>query len=239
MAIQLPHEVAMFLNFCGVPYPDINEDHVRELAGYVRTFAGDVRDAHSSATDAVKDMAAVYAGSSYQQLLSTWGGMSRDNMEILDNACGVVAAALEVAAEVITAVKTAVLAGLAALATSYATAMAASVATAGFSAALGEAFRTAARRLCKAMLETLVVYIGAEVVSKAVEPLEDVVAGMLNRFAHAVLGVPAPATPELRVEPEEVQHYAGAIEKFGDRMIGHVTDLADKLATLDFSTQAG
>ena len=31
MAIEIPHDVALFLNYIGVPYPDINEDQVRAL----------------------------------------------------------------------------------------------------------------------------------------------------------------------------------------------------------------
>jgi hypothetical protein len=67
MPIEMPHEVALFLNFCGVPYPDINEDDVRRLGEHVREFAGNVQQTHQSATRAVKDMGSVYSGYSYEQ----------------------------------------------------------------------------------------------------------------------------------------------------------------------------
>src|SRR5947208_3277313 len=110
MAIEIPHEVALFLNFCGIPYPDINEDQVHDLARHVRTFATNVRNTHESATGVINDMGSVYQGYSYSQLVSVWAAMSATHMNELDGACKVVAGALDVTAEVIRAVKIALLA---------------------------------------------------------------------------------------------------------------------------------
>ncbi|NUP26806.1 MAG: hypothetical protein HOQ44_08950, partial [Nocardia sp.] len=109
MAIEIPHEVAAFLNFIGVPYPDINEDQVRELAGHVRTFADEVSGTHSAATGAIGEMGSVYQGESYRALVASWANLSSSHMEKLDELCRGVARALEIASDVIAAVKVAVL----------------------------------------------------------------------------------------------------------------------------------
>ncbi|MFF0454382.1 hypothetical protein [Nocardia africana] len=61
MAVEIPHDVALFLNYAGVPYPDINEDQVRALGTHVRNFANGVADTHDTATGVITDMRNVYS----------------------------------------------------------------------------------------------------------------------------------------------------------------------------------
>ncbi|MDO3648215.1 hypothetical protein [Nocardia mangyaensis] len=242
MAIQIPSEVALFLNFLGFPYPDINEDHVRELADQVRAFAEKVQNTHTEATGVVKDMGSVYSGYSYEQLVTVWAHMSATNMADLDQACTVVATALDAAAVVIVSVKVAVLTELAALAVAYATAMSASVATSGLSAAMGPAITAAARRLLVAMEQTLLSYLLAEVIVRAVEPLEDTVARVVNGFAYEstrrALGVPlAPEhAPTLHIDPDEVLRYAQVLDDHASDLTRHAEDFANNIVDLDFTT---
>ncbi|WP_306360041.1 hypothetical protein [Nocardia sp. CC227C] len=245
MAIQIPSEVALFLNFLGFPYPDINEDHVRELADQVRTFAEKVRDTHTAATGAINDMGSVYSGYSYEQLVTTWARMSATNMADLDQACTVVATALDAAAVVIVTVKVAVLTELAALAVAYATAMSAAVATSGLSATMTPAIAAAARRLLVAMEQTLLSYLLAEVIARAVEPLEETVARVVNGFAYEsarrALGVPSDAGQEqtLRIDPDEVLRYAQVLDDHAADITRHAQDFANNVADLDFTTPDG
>ncbi|WP_282783905.1 MULTISPECIES: hypothetical protein [unclassified Nocardia] len=242
MAIQIPSEVALFLNFLGYPYPDINEDHVRELADQVRTFAEKVRNTHTAATGTINEMGSVYSGYSYEQLVTTWARMSATNMADLDQACTVVATALDAAAVVIVSVKIAVLTELAALAVAYATAMSAAVATSGLSATMGPAIAAAARRLLVAMEQTLLSYLLAEVIGRAVEPLEETVARVVNGFAYEsarrALGVPSEAGPAqtLRIDPDEVLRYAKVLDDHAADITRHAQDFANNVADLDFTT---
>lgn len=242
MAIEIPHEVALFLNFAGVPYPDINEDHVRELAGHVRGFAASVQGTHTSATTAITDMNAVYSGYSYEQLVASWARMSADHLAGLDQACATVAAALDVTAGVITTTKIAVLSELAAMAASYATAMAATVATSGLSTVLGQVILAAARKIVQVMEQMILAYILSEVVMKAIEPLEHLVdemlQGVLYNAAADVLGVgPGTSTAlPLYIEPDEVRRYAGLLDQYADDMITHANDFADNVGKLTFVT---
>ncbi|MFE7744978.1 hypothetical protein [Nocardia sp. NPDC057455] len=236
MAIDIPSEVALFLNICGVPYPDINEDDVRALAEHVRTFAAQVQDTHDSATGVIDQMGAFYSGESYQQLVATWATMSSTHMRQLGSACEVVGQALEVAATVITAVKVAVLAELAALAVAYASIMV--TPPLAPSAPLVVA---AARRLCEQMSQYLIGYIIAEVIGKAIEPLEqaidDMVKGIVYDATRDALDIPSSGKPPpLRIDPDAVQHFAKVLDDHADDIMRHAATFAENVSTLDFTT---
>ncbi|WP_330232508.1 hypothetical protein OHA40_08460 [Nocardia sp. NBC_00508] len=239
MAIDLPHEVAFFLNLCGIPYPDINEDDVRALARHVSTFASQVRDTHDSATGVLDDMGAVYSGESYEQLVASWGSMNSTHMEQLQNACKVVEQALYAAATVITVVKVAVLAELAALAAAYMSMMV--TPPLAPSAPLVAA---AARRICHQMQECLIGYIAAEVIGRAIEPLEhaidDMIKGIVYDTTRHALGVPAPSNDPkpLYVEPDEVHRFAKLLDDHADDIMQHAATFAENVSTLDFTTPA-
>lgn len=236
MAINIPSEVALFLNLCGIPYPDINEDDVRALAGHVRTFAAQVRDTHDSATGVIDQMGAFYSGESYQQLVATWAGMSASHMQQLDSACKIVGQALDAAATVITVVKVAVLAELAALAAAYASMMI--TPPLAPSAPLVAA---AARRLCEEMAQYLIGYIVAEVIGKAIEPLEkaidDMVKGIVYDATRDALDIPSSGRPApLRIDPDAVQHFAKVLDDHADDIMRHAATFAENVSTLDFTT---
>ncbi|WP_157129547.1 WXG100-like domain-containing protein [Nocardia amamiensis] len=240
MPIEIPHEVVVFLNFVGVPYPDINEDDVRSLGEHVRCFAANVQDTHESATGVIKDMGSIYSGYSYEELVATWARMSATNMTELDEGCKVVARALDIAADVITAVKVAVLAELAALAVSYAAILATPAGPAA-----GPAIATAARRICDQMQQNLVGYLLAEVIGKAIEPFEDAIEKMIHGFVYGAasnaLGVPpsdsSSALP-LYIEPDEVMRYARILDDHADEMMRHAENFATNVGKLDFTTRS-
>ncbi|MBF6300556.1 hypothetical protein IU459_23855 [Nocardia amamiensis] len=239
MAIDLPHEVAFFLNLCGIPYPDINEDDVRALARHVRTFAAQVRDTHDSATGVIGDMGAVYSGESYDQLVASWARMSSTHMDRLEDACKVVEQALYAAATVITVVKVAVLAELAALAVAYT-----SIMVTPPLAPSAPLVAAAARRICHQMQECLIGYIAAEVIGRAIEPLEqaidDMIKGIVYDATRHALGVPAPSNEPkpLRIEPDEVHRFAKLLDDHADDIMQHAATFADNVSTLDFTTPA-
>jgi uncharacterized protein YukE len=239
VAIELPSEVAFFLNVMGVPYPDVNEDDVRALAQHVRTFSDSVASTHAAATGTIKELGSAWSGESYEALVAAWARMSATNMADLDQACKVLATALSVAADVITAVKVAVLAELAALAASYAVVLV----TPG-AGAFTVAVREVTRRLCNGMEEMLLGYIAAEVISKAIEPLEDTINRFINGTvydaAQHALGVPPMGgNPQpLYIEPDEVVHYANMLDDLADDILKHAETFADNVAHLDFGSSS-
>lgn len=98
MSVELPGEVAWFLNLIGVPWPNVDEDQVRVFAQHVRTFAENIDGTHQAASSTIRQMSAAYQGSSYEQLVASWARMSNDHMRELVDACHTVATALDVAA---------------------------------------------------------------------------------------------------------------------------------------------
>ncbi|MCC3326378.1 WXG100-like domain-containing protein [Nocardia abscessus] len=235
MAIDLPSEVVFFLNICGIPYPDIDEDDVRALAGYVRAFAQQVRETHDSATGVINQMGDFYSGESYQQLVATWAGMSATHMRQLDSACEIVGQALDAAATVITVVKVVVLAELAALAAAYT-----SILLTPPLAPSAPLVAAAARRLCEQMSQYLIGYIIAEVIGKAIEPLEqaieDMVKGVVYDATRDALDVPSSGrTPPLHIEPDAVQHFAKVLDDHADDILQHAATFAANVSTLDFT----
>ncbi|MEV6139373.1 hypothetical protein AB0L63_25645 [Nocardia sp. NPDC051990] len=154
MAVEIPPEVAEFLDCCGVRYPDIDEGDVRGLAVKVRTFAA---NAHGPGGDAI---------AAYERLAATWARSDGDHRAELDRVCAIIANALDAVAYVITVTKAVVLTELAALATTYA-AMAATPAA----RIAGPLVTTAAQRLCAQMERALIGYLVIEVIGRAVEPL--------------------------------------------------------------------
>ncbi|MFB7720134.1 hypothetical protein [Nocardia sp. NPDC056100] len=247
MSIEIPHEVALFLNFAGVPYPDIDEDQVRELAVHVGNFAAKVRASHEGATGVVQNMGTVWSGYSYEQLISVWARMSATHMVELDRACKVVSKALYIAADVIAAAKAAVLTELAAMASTYLAALAGTFATGGFSAIVAQALPAAARKLLSVMEQVLIAYILAEVLGKAIEPLgqviERMVGGTLHNLVADVLDLPPPPASSsalpMRIDPDEVLRYANVLDGYADQMLSHAEDFADKVGALDFTTAGG
>ncbi|WP_280245568.1 WXG100 family type VII secretion target [Nocardia abscessus] len=236
MAIDVPSEVALFLDICGIPYPDVHEDDVRALAGHVRTFAAQVQDTHDSATGVIDQMGAFYSGESYQQLVATWAKMSSTHMRQLESASEIVGQALAAAATVITVVKVAVLAELAALATSYTAIML--TPPLAPSAPLVSA---AARRLCEQMLHYLVGYIVAEVVGKAIEPLEQAIDDMVDGIVYdtardALVVPPSSGTRAVHIDSNEVQRFAKVLDDHADDIMQHAANFAENVAKLDFVT---
>lgn len=230
----IPSEVTHFLTLCGIAYPDIDENDVRALAGHVRTFAEQVRDTHESATGVIDQMGAFYSAESYRRLAATWSSMSADHIRRLDRACELADRALEGAATVITEVKAAVLAALAALAAAHASLMV--TPTLVSSAPLVVA---AARGLCAEMSRRLVGYIVAEVVGKAIRPLEqaidDMVRGIVYDATRDALDVPSSCghtTP--RIHPDAVQHFAKVLDDHADDIMRHAAAFAENVSTLDF-----
>ncbi|MGW1740607.1 WXG100-like domain-containing protein [Nocardia sp. NPDC001965] len=232
MSIHIPSEVVFFLQVCGIPYPDVDVDQVRELGQSVSEFAADVRESYEEATAALKDMQSVMSGNSYQTILVVWS-FDHGKMSELDTLFNITAKALDIAADVIEAFQIAVLIELAALAASFIANM--------FTPAgpvTGPLIAAAARQIAKSLAEALMWYIAAEVMMKAIQPL-------LEKFDHfirdtllppdAVLPDPG-SNQQVHLDPDEALRYIDLLEKRADEMLSHADKFGDKLDGFDFQT---
>ena len=252
MSIELPSEVAWFLNLIGVPWPNIDEDQVRAFAGHVRDFAGNIDSAHQAATSTVQQMGAAYSGRSYEQLVETWARMSNDHMTELVDACHVVADALGVAADAIVAAKAAAIAELAALAASFIADQAAAVATFGIAEAGLALIEEAGKKLMNALIQQLEMLIVGQVIEAAVTPLERVVeralGGLVFQGLASALGVPSGAGggvgggaggavgASFGIIPDELLGHANALQGHADTVAGHAATFATNVSSLNFGS---
>lgn len=239
MAIELPGPVIDFLNFIGVDFPRVNEDHVREFATHVRTFAANIEDTHTAATSTVQRMSGAYTGASYEALVERWSQMSSSHMQELIEICGTVATALDVAAGYIEGKKYEAIAQLGVMAAAFVADQAAAIATFGIAEAAEVAIVAGAKEITKFLEQELEQYIIGEIIEKAVTPLEGVVekavSGLMFGAASSVLGGGGGAVgASFGIHPDELAAHAAEFQGHSDAVAGHAQELAGKLSSLSF-----
>lgn len=235
MPIQLPPEVAAFLDFLGLTWPDVNENHVAEFAQHVREFARSVQGTHTDASGVITGLNSTFEGHTYRALVAKWAHISSTHMTELDEVCHLVANALDAAAVVITGIKYAAIAHLTALAASYIAAMAATVVSGGIPAATMLVLRTVVRRVIDEVEGAILAYILMEVVERAIVPMEEAVDRILNGWGYDVLADVLGVT-ELRMDPKEIENAAEKLDKFADTMIDHARRFDTNVSRLTFTT---
>jgi uncharacterized protein YukE len=239
VAIELPGPVIDFLNFIGVDFPRVNEDHVREFATHVRTFASNIEDTHTAATGTVQRMSGAYTGASYEALVARWSQMSSSHMQELIEICGTVATALDVAAGYIEGKKYEAIAQLGVMAAAFVADQAAAIATFGIAEAAEVAIVAGAKEVTKFLEQELEQYIIGEVIEKAVTPLEGVVEkavnGLMFSAASSVLGGGGGAVgASFGIHPDDLAAHAAEFKGHSDAVAGHAQELAGKLSSLSF-----
>jgi uncharacterized protein YukE len=240
VGVQLPSEVAWFLNIIGVAWPNIDEDQVRQFASHVRTFASNLSATHQAATSTLNQMGPSYTGASYTALLSAWQSRSAEHMTQLNNGCQVVGTALEAAADAIVVAKGAAIAELIALASAFAAEQAAAIETLGASEALAALTVLAARKCVNVLIEQLTFYVVAEVIEKAVAPLEGVVAKAVNGLVFegldAALGHPMAGSvgDSVHIDTEALTAYADTMRGHAEEMAEHAQTFSGALAGVRF-----
>lgn len=244
MSVELPSEVAWFLNIIGVPWPNVDEDQVRAFATHVRDFANNVENTHQAATSTIQQMGSAYTGRSYEQLVETWARMSNSHMTELIDACHVVADALDVAADGIVAAKVAAIAELVGLAASFVADQAAAVATFGIAEAGLALIEEAGRTLMDALMQQLEMMIVGQVIEAAVAPLEQVVeralGGLVFKGLESALGVPSggggAVGASFGVVPDQLLGHANALQGHANTVAGHAATLAANVSSLNFGS---
>lgn len=234
VGLVLPPDVGFFLNFLGIPWVNVDEDAVRQVAGHVRTFVSDMETTVGAASEQIRAMGTSYAGHSYQQLVASWAQMEGTHMAALGVGGHVLADGMDVAADVIFASKAVVIAELGALAT---TAVAALAMPGGV--ALEPVLAAAARKVTDALAKTLEQHVLGDILDKAITQFEDVIdqvvsgiKGLTYRTVSSVLAVDKSPTM-LRLNPDEVLSRAKALMAYGDEFVRHHTRFADNLASVN------
>jgi hypothetical protein len=240
MSIELPDQVVWLLNLIGVNWPNVDEDQVRLFGQHVRTFASNIDDTHQAASATINQMNEAYSGASYEQLMQTWGRMSKDHMNGLVDACHVAATALDGAADVIVGAKVAAIGELVALAASFVADQAAAVATFGAAEAAEALVVTAAKKVVNGLTQQLEQHILGEVIQKAVEPLERTVeramGGLVFKGVEDAVGVSGAdaAGSGFGIVPDALLGHATKLHSHADEVANHAQTFAHNVAGVSF-----
>jgi len=242
MAIELPDEVAQFLQFIGINWPMINEDKVREFGSHIRQFADNLRDAHEQAHSTIQQLGQAYQGASYEALLAKWSGTSTAHLNELVEACHVVADALDVAADVIVGLKVEAIAELVVMAASFIADQAAAVATLGIAEAAEALIVEAAEKLVDFLKQQVIQHIAAAVIGAAVGPLMEKVAAAVKGLAFEAVsaalgeggGGGSPGTG-FTIDTEAVKGHADVMRQHAETVRGHAQTFAAAAGNLSFT----
>lgn len=240
MAIELPSEVAQFLNFIGVPWINVNEDKVRDFATHVRQFATDLGDVHQDATATLKSLGTGYSGAAYEALMQMWADKSSTHLTELIDGCGVLAAALDAAADFIAAQKVACLAELAVMAVSFVADQAAAVLTFGLAEAAEALIVEGAEKLMEFAEQQIEQYIIGQVLEAALKPLmakmDGAVQGLLMSADQAGLGAAGiEVGPSFSVDLAHIGAHANQMRQHAQTVAGHTQTFTTNLRGLSFS----
>ena len=236
MAIDdLPPVVVNFLNLIGVDWPYIDEDAVWQFAGLVREFGAAVQRTHDDATTAVQGIAQAHKSLASQHMANGWAELSQRHVTEIVQACSVLAVALDSWGGYIVAQKAAAIVELEALAVAFVEDQAAAVETVGLAEAAVPVIIAAAKKVTKAVVETLVQYAVAEVIEKAAKPL-------FQKVKEATAGLDweqAPAPPVgvaqgFELDLEQLATHTGLMRAHAATMRGHASKLRAGIEALSF-----
>jgi type VII secretion system (Wss) protein ESAT-6 len=242
MAIELPSEVAKFLQFIGIDWPQINEDKVRDFGTHLREFASNLQDAHQQAAGTVRQLGQSYQGSGYEALMEKWASTSTQHLNELVDGCNVVAGALDVAADAIVAMKVAAIGELVAMAVSFAADQAAAVLTFGIAEAAEAAIIAAGKECVEFLKQQLIQHVTNEVIDAAVTPLmgkvSSAVSGLIFQSAAAAAGVAGGGGgggSGFSIDTEAVKTYATTMRQHADTVAGYANTFAANAGSVDFT----
>jgi hypothetical protein len=191
VSITLPSELQIAIGLVGLPWPDVDEDQLRNYADHLRTFASSLSDTHGVAHARVSALSGGNSGPSYEALVERWAHVSSSHMNELIEGCHALATALDVSAGAVEIAKKAIIAALVILAAAFIADQAASIATLGLAEAALPLAIEAAKMAMKGALDQLEQMAIAEALQAALGPLEDKLAaavqGMVLRGVEAAL----------------------------------------------------
>jgi uncharacterized protein YukE len=247
MALDPPWEVVTFLNFIGIKWPMINEDTVREVAGMIQSFAGDVQNTHQDATNQIYAMADSYQGASYEKLASEWQSRSSTHMTELLDVSRVIVDALQGFADYIVVQKGVAIGELLALAASSIAAQAAAPFSFGLSEVADLGLDELGEQAINLLKQLIQQYIAGKVIQEAFHLLgpavERAVEGMVFQYADG--GAPTGgsggsggsggAGEMMMVDPGGLQVHAQVMTGHAETMLSHAQALTDKLSGVNYT----
>jgi hypothetical protein len=235
MAIDdLPLPVVNLLNIIGVPWPYIDEDTLREFAGFSRDFATAVQTTHDDATRTVRAIASAYQGSATDVMTSGWAKLSARHVDEVLAACHVLADALDVAAVYVVGQKIEAIAILVEMAAAFIADQAAAIATAGLAEAAAPLIIVGAEKLVDSLAADLEQYIISVVIVAAAKPLMAKIEGALAGLDWSKSGAEVDEPDGFSIDPAAVAQQVAVLRQQAAMIGQHGTAFAAKIRALDF-----
>jgi hypothetical protein len=184
VSIELPDELVWVFNMLGLPWPQIDEDTLRDYASELRSFASSVTDTHGQADAKINALSADSSGPSYEALIERWAQASSDHVHVLLDMCETCAGALEVAADGVVAAKVAIIAALGVMAAEFVADQAAAIFTFGLAEVAEAGIVEGTRLIVQAVLDQVEQEAIGTVLQAVLGPLEDKVAAAIEGLAY-------------------------------------------------------
>ena len=184
MSIELPNELVWVMNMLGLPWPQIDEDTLRQYATELRTFASSMTDTHGTAHARVGALSATNSGPSYEALVERWAQASSSHVHVLLDMCETCAVALEVAADGVIAAKVGIIAALGVMAAEFVADQAAAIFTFGLAEVAEAGIVEVTRLAVKALLDQLEQEAIGAVLEAVLGPLEDKLVAAVDGLAY-------------------------------------------------------
>jgi hypothetical protein len=184
VSIELPDELVWVFNMLGLPWPQIDEDTLREYASELRSFASSMSDTHGQAGATINALSADSSGPSYEALIERWAQASSSHVQVLLDMCSTCAGALEVAADGVVAAKTGIIAALGVMAAEFAADQAAAIVTFGLAEVAEAGIVEVTRLVVQALLDQVEQEAIGTVLQAVLGPLEDQLAAAIEGLAY-------------------------------------------------------
>jgi hypothetical protein len=163
----------MAMGLIGLPWPNIDEDLLREYGEHIRAFGSHLGDTHGQMHVAFAGLSEANAGPASEAMLNTWNRISTTHLPELTEGCTLIALALEASAVAIKVAKDAILLALGVIVASLAADVVASVATLGLATAVEAGVIAGVRTAVKAILDQLEQALIAEALQAVLGPMEE------------------------------------------------------------------
>ncbi len=217
MSVMLPGYLSNVLNWLGFPWPNVDEDQLREAADAFRIFARDL-SASVDTTHRIMtvDVPASYSSDAYATLLRHWTTESRTHLDVIVDGCALLAGAFDGIAEGVAVMKGEVVAQLAIAAAEFLADQAAAVATFGLAEAALPILLAAQNRILTGIVQRFEQEVLAVIVSQTVKPVKQRVMAAVNQLLYPQLAHVVTGGTAMSIDTDAVRAHADAIGREGD-----------------------
>ncbi|MEY9929629.1 hypothetical protein ABH926_004269 [Catenulispora sp. GP43] len=228
--LEIPPAAAAFIAVAGIDWPRINVGDIHELAAAIRDFAGSVQGTNDEMGVVVHQVVALFGGGQAgQQVLESWERWCVEHMEELIFRCQVAAQAVDACATFYLEHAGAAIARLTTTAVEHAAAdepeRAAELAAVGHQEAAD-------------LTEAVLAFMRTYLIGKAIEPLEETVADLVNGAGwHSgwhTMTASGDAQSSIRANNAEILRMADVMDGLADAILRHAAEFSRRAGALDF-----